>query len=458
MKLTLLEPYIYEIERSNPLNGLSVRDYKKVWLKAEESIAYANFYTKIKLSDDVHVHVVVDGAQKWTSLNPEQDFVYINQIAIEQYYRIYLLSGINTFTFAKNGAMLKFDNELASIYKHENTIFYEREVTKQIPEKPIAYVIGTSDHVDVALIQLSEQLRIYCEAKNYNLDVEIVDTREIEAMKETVETQFGVKLLYFDGKKATLAGPNKKKAFSYINSMAVTIMKNNYDLQLKQKEESSANMRMAIGDLNNKMPGQFEMVSKYPQYWENMDSKPLMKLQMFTLSSGSFEYSNIEGHFHETLLHSSILKIERIQNTWTWNHYLTELINFKEDNISPNERYFFHGTKANPPSKIISSEVGLDLIYCNGGMWGKGVYLASKASYSDTGYAYIEPNGNKQLFYVKAIMGETVKLPPGHYNDLPLNHKTNRKYDSLSDNTPNPTIYVVKRSTQTYPEYLITYK
>ena len=46
-------------------------------------------------------------------------------------------------------------------------------------------------------------------------------------------------------------------------------------------------------------------------------------------------------------------------------------------------KHLFHGTKVNEPSKIYSSEDGLDLRFSNDGLNGYGIYFADNAKYSD---------------------------------------------------------------------------
>jgi hypothetical protein len=48
----------------------------------------------------------------------------------------------------------------------------------------------------------------------------------------------------------------------------------------------------------------------------------------------------------------------------------------------------WHGTKATDPKNIWESTDGFLINFSNQGMWGRGIYFARNASYSDAGYAY----------------------------------------------------------------------
>ena len=51
-----------------------------------------------------------------------------------------------------------------------------------------------------------------------------------------------------------------------------------------------------------------------------------------------------------------------------------------------NEKYLFHGTQV--VEKIVNSiDITFNINFANDGMWGKGLYFATRAKYSDKGYA-----------------------------------------------------------------------
>ena len=93
-----------------------------------------------------------------------------------------------------------------------------------------------------------------------------------------------------------------------------------------------------------------------------------------------------------------------------------------------------------------------------GTVYGQGCYFARDASYSNN-YAAQDSQGMKSMYLVRVLTGEftlgkgsMIVAPPKDPSDPSV------LFDSVVDNTPNPSIYVVFYDADTYPEYLITYK
>lgn len=92
-------------------------------------------------------------------------------------------------------------------------------------------------------------------------------------------------------------------------------------------------------------------------------------------------------------------------------------------------------------------------------MYGRGVYFAVNASYSDR-YATPDVNGVRHMYLARVLIGEYTKgqrdiLAPPVKNPLINGHVL---FDSLVDNVAAPTIFVVFGDAQAYPAYLITYQ
>ena len=76
-----------------------------------------------------------------------------------------------------------------------------------------------------------------------------------------------------------------------------------------------------------------------------------------------------------------------------------------------NELTLWHGTRETDPVDILNSETGFDANIGRPGFYGKGIYLAEYARYSNEGYAYslpgagagVDEGGNRQLLLVKAL-------------------------------------------------------
>ena len=79
-----------------------------------------------------------------------------------------------------------------------------------------------------------------------------------------------------------------------------------------------------------------------------------------------------------------VIKIERIQNLFIWNNFMTEkrnlILKYTEDEL--NERFLFHGTSKTCPSQIYNSDIGFDIRYSNPGLYGYGIYFGIEASLS----------------------------------------------------------------------------
>ena len=98
--------------------------------------------------------------------------------------------------------------------------------------------------------------------------------------------------------------------------------------------------------------------------------------------------------------------------------------------------------------------------YSPGGMWGIANYFAVNASYSDA-YHHPLPNGSKQMFYARVLIGNTVILQPNNALRMPppINPANPHDlYDSVQGFTGNSDVFMIYTNKQAYPEYLITYK
>lgn len=92
-----------------------------------------------------------------------------------------------------------------------------------------------------------------------------------------------------------------------------------------------------------------------------------------------------------------------------------------------------------------------------GAAYGQGTYFARDASYSNT-YAS-KGAGLSHMYLARVLTGDYTKgrssmtvAPPKDATDPTV------LFDSVVDDTANPTIYVVFYDANVYPEYLIVYK
>ena len=74
-----------------------------------------------------------------------------------------------------------------------------------------------------------------------------------------------------------------------------------------------------------------------------------------------------------------------------------------------NEKYLFHGTKK--WKKIVESDdVTFNIQYANKGMWGKGLYFATRANYSNN-YA-VQEGGLTKMLVARVILGKDESRAP----------------------------------------------
>ncbi len=117
----------------------------------------------------------------------------------------------------------------------------------------------------------------------------------------------------------------------------------------------------------------------------------------------------------------------------------------------------YHGTKNISPDLIFTTEEGFDLRFSPGGLWGKAIYFSVNSSYSNA-YAHLLPNGQKQIFLAKVIIGNEATLNPDPSLVMPpLNEESKLRYDSVKGRTGGSDIYMVYANKRAYPQYLITY-
>ena len=92
--------------------------------------------------------------------------------------------------------------------------------------------------------------------------------------------------------------------------------------------------------------------------------------------------------------------------------------------------------------------------------FGKGVYFARDASYAlrET-YSPKDANGLRYVYYARVLVGDyangnsTMLVPPSKNTADP-----NETYDSVVNDTKDPSIFVMFKDYQYYTEYLITFK
>ncbi|XP_044299097.1 protein mono-ADP-ribosyltransferase TIPARP-like isoform X2 [Varanus komodoensis] len=160
--------------------------------------------------------------------------------------------------------------------------------------------------------------------------------------------------------------------------------------------------------------------------------------------------------FHSTLSEKQalILAIYRIRNDHLWHAYMRQKERMsqersEEDQMSL-EKHLFHGTEAARIKRICTENFHVRFSGLHGTVYGKGIYFAKDASYSHS-YASMTEGEMCHMFLTKVLTGywtnghSGLKRPPV-------------SYDSCTDFTTDPDIFVIFKSCQCYPYFLIRYK
>ena len=124
-----------------------------------------------------------------------------------------------------------------------------------------------------------------------------------------------------------------------------------------------------------------------------------------------------------------------------------------------NEKELFHATRSTSPALIWQGEDGFDMRHSSDGMWGRGTYFASEASYSHLGYFHYNAERKMfQLFLAHVLTGDSISLPPNRNIKMPpLKRWSTIRYDSVNGVTEGCLVYILYKLDMAYPAYLINY-
>nr|XP_056717390.1 protein mono-ADP-ribosyltransferase PARP14-like [Euleptes europaea] len=194
-----------------------------------------------------------------------------------------------------------------------------------------------------------------------------------------------------------------------------------------------------------------------PKNWEDMNGALVKSV---ALQASTPEYQGVETKFRASCRTQKIEKIERIQNPYLWQSYKVKKEEMDNKNgHENNEKVLFHGTPSSTITPI--NQTGFNRSYAgkNAAAIGNGTYFAVHANYSamDT-YSTPDANGRKFMYLARVLTGEftvgkqsLVTPPPKTPGGIDL-------YNSVTDNSANPSMFVIFHDAQAYPEYLITFR
>ncbi|RXM33975.1 Poly [ADP-ribose] polymerase 14 [Acipenser ruthenus] len=197
----------------------------------------------------------------------------------------------------------------------------------------------------------------------------------------------------------------------------------------------------------------------HPSHWDDM--KGLKGCISVLLQPTTKEYQEVEALFKKTCGNHTIVTIQRIQNPFLWKNYQIKKQAFDDKNgKGNNEKQLFHGTACDTIKTINSN--GFNRSFCgkNAVAYGNGTYFAVNASYSASGtYSVPDPQGQKYMYLTRVLTGMFTNgrngmiVPPAKNAADPTD-----LYDSVTDNSAKPSIFVIFNDVQAYPEYLITFR
>uniref|UniRef100_H2Z3A1 Poly [ADP-ribose] polymerase n=1 Tax=Ciona savignyi TaxID=51511 RepID=H2Z3A1_CIOSA len=202
-------------------------------------------------------------------------------------------------------------------------------------------------------------------------------------------------------------------------------------------------------------------LSKQPSGWTSMNDN----MDKVLVNPGTQEYIQVMDKFNATApTVVTVSKLERIQHKSQYKQFMakknevTERMK-KSNNTAEVVKELFHGTSFDVAEKIYVQGFDRGYAGANATVYGKGVYFATNATYSNN-YAQPHPTSkHRKMFLADVVTGEFCQGNQSFISPPTRSNATNRSelYDSVVDNISNPTIFVVFKDASAYPKYLLTY-
>ncbi|XP_059395063.1 protein mono-ADP-ribosyltransferase PARP14-like [Carassius carassius] len=199
-----------------------------------------------------------------------------------------------------------------------------------------------------------------------------------------------------------------------------------------------------------------QLKASLPLNWEDMEGQQVVIIE---LKADSQEFTDVEKEFRKTGLSNNIIKIERVQNCALWRNYMIKKEELEDKNKHKNnEKLLFHGTGPDTTDQINNQGFNRSFAGKNGAMYGNGTYFAVDPSYSVKGYSTPDAKGHKRIYLARVLVGDFTQGKKGLRTPPKRNSKGVDLYDSVTDKSNNPSMFVIFNDVQAYPEYLITFK
>ncbi|XP_038156248.1 protein mono-ADP-ribosyltransferase PARP12 [Cyprinodon tularosa] len=200
-------------------------------------------------------------------------------------------------------------------------------------------------------------------------------------------------------------------------------------------------------------------VTRPPAVPDNWDKTqiPERGFSKVSIPQTSDEFKRLQTLFSTTMRGFDIIKIERIQNKALWELFQWQKNKMKTNNGGQEvvEKQLFHGTNPEYVEAICHNNFEWRLCGVNGTAYGKGSYFARDAKYS---HSYTGNSDVRTMFVARVLVGSytkgdsNYKLPPSKDGGV------HNLYDSCVNDVTDPSIFVVFKENQIYPEYLLQYK
>uniref|UniRef100_A0A672S0R9 Poly [ADP-ribose] polymerase n=1 Tax=Sinocyclocheilus grahami TaxID=75366 RepID=A0A672S0R9_SINGR len=236
------------------------------------------------------------------------------------------------------------------------------------------------------------------------------------------------------------------------STVRIKINNDEYEANLARNEATRRGIRIEL----NRVDLQAAAQSPLPSHWKDMKGQAVVLVK---LTAGSKEYAEVEKEFRRTNLNSKIIEIERVQNSALWKNYMIKKEELEDKNKHKNnEKRLFHGTGPDKTDQINNHGFNRSFAGMHGAMYGNGSYFAVDPHYSAQGYSAPDAKGHKRMYLVRVLVGDFTQGKRGL--PVPPARSSNRAdlYNSVTDNTRNPTMFVIFNDVQAYPEYLITFQ
>ena len=175
----------------------------------------------------------------------------------------------------------------------------------------------------------------------------------------------------------------------------------------------------------------------------------------------STEWNFVQASLYQTMPDATMIQLHPIQNVSLWNFYSEHRHNMQQLlGKVPHEEEVWHGTAAAKPEAIYKDiQDGFMMQKSSeSNMWGKGIYFAKNASYSNN-YAH-HTGMSKQLLFVRLLVGDAIEMN----SDKTLKHPPTKqdgselRFDTVMGKTRGSRVFVVYENKRAYPLYRVTYR